>query len=339
MDFYIIRALNANDLSWLMHIASKVGYGFSSLPNNRAYIEKRVATVVKSFAQEIPPEQRIFLFVLENATTKQQMGLCGLDLSLDHEQLFYNFRVDTLLQTYPELNISVEHKLLRVAFDFQDASELISFWIDPAFRHLGLAKSLSFARFLFIAQHIAWFGPQIIAEIRGSVNEEGISPFWEAAGRPFFKMDYNVADQLTYVDNKRFIAALIAREPIYIDLLPTEAQQVIGVEHKESIVARKMLEEQGFRYNNHVDIFDAGPVIACNTKEIKTVVESKLATIDKIMSEISQSVNALVYNCEIQAKFMSGLINVNNADKIIITDDMAKCLELSVGSKIRYIVL
>jgi arginine N-succinyltransferase len=37
-----------------------------------------------------------------------------------------------------------------------------------------------------------------------------------------------------------------------------------------------MLEAEGLRYENHVDIFDAGPVLECHIADLRTVRESVL---------------------------------------------------------------
>lgn len=338
-DVFVVRALNQDDLQWLLELSGQVGFGFSSLPNNRDYIEKRVDTVVKSFAEKIPKDERILLFVLEHAKTKQRIGLCGLDLSIGHNQLFYNFRIDTEEQTTDYNNIAVTHKLLRVAFDFQTATELISFWIDPAFRDQGLGKPLSFSRFLFVAQHLDWFGESLIAEVRGSLDIHGNSPFWEAVGRPFFTMDFDTADQLTYIDHKQFIADLIAKQPIYVDLLSPDAQAVIGVEHEEAAGARLLLESQGFEYTEHIDIFDGGPVLSCKTEHILSVKNSKQAVIQEVVAEITNGVSVLIYNCLLDAKFTFGEVEIVNEGSIKINNTMADLLQIKPKAPVRYLIL
>ena len=40
-----------------------------------------------------------------------------------------------------------------------------------------------------------------------------------------------------------------------------------------------MLEAEGLRYENHVDIFDAGPVLECHIADLRTVRESVLVPV------------------------------------------------------------
>ena len=61
--------------------------------------------------------------------------------------------------------------------------------------------------------------------------------------------------------------------------LPEAAQKVVGLTHRDTAPARKMLEAEGLRYENHVDIFDAGPVLECHIADLRTVRESVLVPV------------------------------------------------------------
>ena len=55
------------------------------------------------------------------------------------------------------------------------------------------------------------------------------------------------------------------------DLLPTDAQTVIGKPHPGAEPALALLRAQGFRLNNVVDIFDAGPSVEAFVDQIEIV--------------------------------------------------------------------
>ncbi len=147
---------------------------------------------------------------------------------------------------------------------------------------------LSKARFLFIAQHRELFAEKTIAELRGVINAQGQSPFWEGLGRHFFDMDFSAADYLSAVSNKQFIAELMPRYPFYTHLLPQDAQAVIGCEHHDTAPARHMLEQEGFRYEGYVDIFDAGPTVESYTSRIRAVRRSQLQDMTQISAQREQ---------------------------------------------------
>ncbi|MGH6780755.1 MAG: arginine N-succinyltransferase, partial [Sphingomonadaceae bacterium] len=68
-----------------------------------------------------------------------------------------------------------------------------------------------------------------------------------------------------------FIADLMPKNPIYIDLLPESARTVIGKPHQDSAPAMAMLRREGFRFEGYVDVFDAGPQVHCDRDTIATV--------------------------------------------------------------------
>ena len=94
-------------------------------------------------------------------------------------------------------------------------------------------------------------------------------------GAHFFDMPFADADRLTGLGKKEFIAQLMPRHPLYINLLPKAARDVIGEVHGNTLPARKMLEDEGFRYQGYVDIFDAGPTLETQVNDIRAVRESK----------------------------------------------------------------
>ncbi|MCV5888920.1 arginine N-succinyltransferase, partial [Escherichia coli] len=59
--------------------------------------------------------------------------------------------------------------------------------------------------------------------------------------------------------------------PIYINLLSQEAQAVIGQVHDNTRPALKLLEREGFTNRGYVDIFDGGPTVECDLRNIESV--------------------------------------------------------------------
>src|SRR5690606_15072354 len=119
-------------------------------------------------------------------------------------------------------------------------------------------------RFMLLAQRPGRFADRVVAEMRGRCDQHGVSPFWEAVMRPFFQVDFPVADALSTIA-KNFIEELISPFPIPLELLPQGAREVIGQVHPETEPAVKLLNGEGFTATNMIDIFDAGPVLECKT--------------------------------------------------------------------------
>ena len=106
-----------------------------------------------------------------------------------------------------------------------------------------------------------------------------MSPFWEAVGRHFFRMDFAEADKLSATTDNQFILDLMPQHPIYIDLLPADARAVIGQCHKDGEGARSLLNWEGFTFSNVVDIFDGGPLVSAPRDHIRTKRESRLVRV------------------------------------------------------------
>jgi arginine N-succinyltransferase len=87
-------------------------------------------------------------------------------------------------------------------------------------------------------------------------------------------MEYSTADYLTGIGQKSFVAELMPRHPVYVNLLPESARTVIGEVHDDTRPARTLLEHEGFRYEGYVDIFDAGPTLECFRDNIHAVRQS-----------------------------------------------------------------
>ena len=138
---------------------------------------------------------------------------------------------------------------------------------------------------------------------------------------------------------KNVIADLFPRHPIYIPLLPVDAQEVIANVHAHTKPARKMLSDEGFQHRNLIDIFDGGPVLHCQTSEIRTVRESRKMPISEVVEEISQP-DRLVGNCQLEGfRVCLGKLTVGEDHTVAI--DRVTALELSVrvGDLVRFVDL
>ena len=115
--------------------------------------------------------------------------------------------------------------------------------------------------------------------MRGYLDDENRSPFWEAVGRVFFERDFHAADFLSGLGEKDFIRDLMPRHPIYVDLLPPAVREVIGRVHRDTEPALRLLRAEGFADTGEVDIFDAGPLISAARDDIRTVRERRRSTL------------------------------------------------------------
>jgi len=135
------------------------------------------------------------------------------------------------------------------------------------------------------------------------------------------------------------------RYPVYVDLLPQDAQDAVGLTHRDTLPARKMLEAEGLRYQNHVDIFDAGPVLECHINDLRTVRESVVVPVtigepdtgDDARGD--RSPKSLVSNTSLN-DFRVGVAPgvVANGSFVLSADD-AVALDVKAGDPVRVLPL
>ncbi len=143
--------------------------------------------------------------------------------------------------------------------------------------------------------------------------------------RSFFSYAFCRADRLTLATNKQFIADLMPRNPIYVKLLDKTAQEVIGKPHPSTQPALNILLKEGFRYNEYIDIFDAGPTIEAPLKDIKTCAQSRVLPIKGIDDAI-ESTPFLISNTSIDFRATLGIIAVNEQEQnLVINTQTPNC--------------
>jgi arginine N-succinyltransferase len=278
----VVRAITTSDLDALLEMASQVGTGMTTLKPDRTMLSERIAVAVASFAQTIAPEKRDYMFVMEDTSNGRMAGVCAIKGAVGLTEPFYNYRIGTLVHSSRELDIFTRMDTLYLSNDLTGSTELCSLFLHPDYRIGHNGKWLSKSRFLFIAQFPHLFTEKLIAEMRGFQAEDGSSPFYEGLGRHFFKMDFDHVDDLTALGKKSFIAELMPRQPLYVAYLPEEAQAVIGMVHRSTAPARRLLEQEGMHFEGYIDIFDAGPVLQGRVSELRAVRDSMVVAATEV---------------------------------------------------------
>ena len=58
-------------------------------------------------------------------------------------------------------------------------------------------------------------------------------------------------------------------------MLSDAARSAIGLPHPSGRAAMRMLENEGFHYENYVDIFDGGPTMTARTDQVRSITEAR----------------------------------------------------------------
>lgn len=336
---FIVRPVAMEDLDQLAELASLAGPGLTTLPDDRKFLRKRIRSSQIGFENLIEkpdaPAGEIYLFVMEDVERKKLIGTSAIFSKVGGFEPFYSYRIEREIFESQQINIHKEVPILKLHEEHNGPTELGSLFIHPDYRKGGNGRVLSLVRFLFAAEHPNLFEPVFIAEIRGVSDAAGNSPFWDAIGRHFFGIDFPQADYLSAL-NKKFIAELMPDHPIYITMLPQAAQEVIGVPHEQSRGAVKTLEDEGFDFDNVVDIFDAGPLLSCKRENIRTVTASRRARVK--IGDAVESEPFLI--CTTGTRFLAcaGKLHESNGEAIL-TSESSKLLGVNGGDTIRYVPL
>ncbi len=266
------------------------------------------------------------------------VGTSGIVSKVGGFEPFYAYRVDTVTHASATLGVRKQVRVLKLLAEHNGPSEIGTLFLEPDRRHGTAGRLLSLGRFLFMADHRRFFDPVVLAEMRGRIDARGRSPFWEALGRHFFGMDLEHADRLVMKD-KRFIAELMPRHPIYLPLLPKAAQAAIGKVHPETEPALKLLTDEGFRAAGMVDIFEGGPVVSCALEKIRTVQASRALPVDRIIRGRLDAEKHLLSNTRAQGFRAVAAPFLLVPGGVHIESWAARALHVKVGDTVRAVGL
>jgi arginine N-succinyltransferase len=273
---FIIRAARTDDVQALYEMAKRTGGGFTNLPPDRKSLAIKLERAAAAFARtEDSVGDDLFVFVLENTATGEVRGTCQIFAQVGQKWPFYSYRLGTLTQHSEELNKTFRAEMLSLSTDLEGCSEVGGLFLHPGERAGGLGMLIARSRYLFIRNHRPRFGDKTLAELRGVIDEAGGSPFWDGVAGRFFGMNFQQADEFNAVHGNQFIADLMPKHPVYTAMLPESARAVIGIPHPSGRAAMRMLENEGFHWENYVDIFDGGPTMTARTDQIRSIKESE----------------------------------------------------------------
>ncbi|MCB5227458.1 arginine N-succinyltransferase [Alishewanella sp. 16-MA] len=337
----LIRPITTADFAALKQIAVESGPGFTSLPVHDERLQHKIAHASHSFNVDVSaPGDHGYLFVLEDCITGEIVGTTGIEAAVGLHTPLYHFQQNTVIHHSAELNVLNQLKTLTLCNDYTGASEICTLFLRESYRRNHAGRFLSKVRFLFMAEHPQRFSDIVIAEMRGATNAEGKPPFWNWLQNLFLTIDFPTADKLIGVGKKAFIAELMPRHPIYVGLLPTEAQQVIGQVHENTKPALKMLEKEGFKHRGYIDLFDAGPTVEARLQDIRSVALSRRVpvTIKEVRGERTLAVANTALS-EFKASFGKNAQFDEQQQQLQISAELAAALQLAEGDFARFINL
>ncbi|UIJ47255.1 arginine N-succinyltransferase [Sphingomonas cannabina] len=326
-----IRAARDEDIEPLYEMAKLTGGGFTNLPPDRGALTAKLERSHAAFAREDDGlADELFVLVLENVATGEVRGTCQIFTQVGQRWPFYSYRIGTLTKHSEELGRTFRSEILNLVNDLEGASEVGGLFLHPSERAGGLGLLLARSRYLFIRAHRARFADRLLAELRGIIDEAGGSPFWDGVAGRFFGMNFQDADAFNAVHGNQFIADLMPRHPIYTAMLSESARGVIGLPHPSGRAAMRMLENEGFAFENYIDIFDGGPTMTVRTDNVRTIREA----VDMEVREVAAGGKASLIATGRLAGFRACL---GHAGDGTIDAESAEALEVGPGAVVSHV--
>jgi arginine N-succinyltransferase len=286
---FIIRPAKPDDLQPLYEMAKRTGGGFTNLPPDRKALSTKLERSTAAFERdgdEVADD--LYVFVLQNMLTGEVRGTCQIFGQVGQKWPFYSYRIGALTQHSEELGRTFRADILNLSTDLEGTTEVGGLFLHPGERAGGLGMLIARSRYLFIRNHRPRFADRSIAELRGVIDEAGGSPFWDGVAGRFFGMNFQEADEFNAKHGNQFIADLMPKHPVYIAMLPESAKSVIGIPHPSGRAAMRMLENEGFAWENYVDIFDGGPTMTARTDQIRSIREAEDVTVTEISASLGE---------------------------------------------------
>lgn len=328
-----IRLVQDGDLNNLLTLATAASPGMTTFPPDadtlNAKLKRSVREAEKLYHNERP---EYLLFVLEDLENKTLIGTSAIFGELGKEDSFYSYKREKVTQRNTAINAHYSHEVLHLSHHYEGYAEVASLFLLPEYRKHFNGKLLTKVRYLFMGLHQDVFPKNVMADLRGYVNEKGQSPFWEAVGRHFFPMTYAEADLYGAVNGNQFIADLMPKLPLYVNMLPDDAKAAIGRPHNDGQPAMALLEKEGFKFTNYIDIFDGAPSMEAEVASLKTVQTTRRVQIE-VTDQVTQGNPNLI--ATLDQPFYALVAEVNNqGDIAVISHQTAQALNVDCGDTI-----
>ncbi len=271
----IIRPVRTDDADDLLQLATLLDT--MNLPRDPEVIASIISTSQTAFSRlETKPEiASAQTYTLVATREDQILGTASLlshHGTVDDPHYYLNVVEHTLHST--QLNTARTRHVLRLEHDEEPWTEFGGLIVHPEARGQGIAKLLFGTRLLLVAMCPAHFCQRLLTELLPPRRPDGGNAFWDALGGQLTGLNYYRADLLCRSD-KEFISALFPHHEIVLELLPPEAQAIVGEVGPATAPARALFQRVGFSDLKTVDPFDGGPHYGAELAAIKPIQQSR----------------------------------------------------------------
>jgi len=323
-----VWSVGSEDYSSLRQLALK--YPLLNLPAEETLLKKKIEVSKASFAQSLPKEKRVFLFVFKT--------LSG--------EVIGSSQVASRSGTadIPSYSLQIigkdQKKLLQLKTITNGPSYLGGLILTEKYRGCPekAGKQLSLIRFLFAAVYPSFFEDVFHAEVAPFVDEAGANPFFEYFIRPRIHLSMEEIDYLT-LTNKEKLFASYPRDKILFSDLPPSVQNSLGRPGLFSRRAAGLLRKQNFQFVNEVDPFDGGPYMQAKANDIPLIQNTKKVFLKEEKAEGREDKQSekikWLWGCMNSAQFRGGVVEgVLKKSHLYVSKDDLTHFSLSTGEAV-----
>lgn len=337
---FVVRPVQTSDIPALEALAAVATPGVHTLPRTSSTITRAVERSIASFAArpDMPSEESYF-FVLESDEDRSVAGAAVISATAGSSGTFFAFRNDVIQQVSRDLNISHSVHALTLCSDLTGHSQLASFYLRNRRQAGSEAQLLSRARLLFAAVAPQRFSDRFFVSMSGITDADARSPFWEALGRKFFQMDFLEAERMIEgARNRTLIIELMPHYPVYVPLLPGDAQAAMGQVHAEGELPFHILSNEGFEPDEYIDIFDGGPILQAHRNALRSFSQKMLRTVTADAAHAGDGPKCAYLIATVREENFRVVIAEcappDLSDSVILTPDAMRRLDVAQGDAV-----
>ncbi|MFC5513030.1 arginine N-succinyltransferase [Massilia jejuensis] len=331
---YVVRPVELADVDALVRLAAVMTPGVHTLPRTPDTIAAFIERSTASFAAQVDiPSEESYLFVLEDGSG-DVVGTAAVHASAGSNGTYFAFRNDVIQQVSRDLNICHSVHALTLCSELTACSQLSGFHLRDRDAPGIEAALLSRARLLYAVLAPHRFGDRFFVPLAGVTDSAGESPFWNALGRKFFKMDFLDAERVVGgARNRTMIVELMPHYPVYVPLLPGDAQAAMGQIHPSGQLAFDLLTQEGFEADEYVDIFDGGPILAAHRLSLRSFCGSQRRRVENAQDNAGDKLvtYAVATNAERFRAITVACPPCDTSDAVCLPVDAQKALGVAPG--------
>jgi len=139
--------------------------------------------------------------------------------------------------------------------------------------------------------------------------------------------------------NRNLIVELMPHYPVYVPLLPGDAQASMGQVHPESEMPFEILAKEGFAADEYIDIFDGGPILEASrhalnsfTQGLRLRVAEKAAGAQSPYGECTYLI-APIREAEFRVTLMRSSA-LEHGQSVQLSDEVMQALQVTPGDTV-----